>query len=315
MTRCGVNLFGFDQLLPGGAGRIEATGSGAGHADKPDRAGANRRCVQSSARPTAAGRRAAARPGCGPAQGVPLTGYENERLREAAGGRPVLLRRSTRRCRRARRPGPRAPRRRRWRARRGVGPPPAGDGVGAQADEQGGGHVGAEHRLAALARGRRRAERVADSALGAASGGIVASVTTESPMPTQLTSGWWPPAGRGALDADVRGEDDERRGDQLLGAALRASPSSTAPPAMSHSTTTPAPASIRLSAPKPTSAMEPAVDAGPDGDGGLDDVPAQADPREQARAGDKPLPAGEGDGDHGPGLDCRAHDAEPRLVA
>ena len=31
----------------------------------------------------------------GPAQGVPLTGYENEQLREAAGGKPVLLTRSS----------------------------------------------------------------------------------------------------------------------------------------------------------------------------------------------------------------------------
>ena len=41
-------------------------------------------------------------PKYGRAQGVPLTGYENERVREAAAGKPVLLK-DLRRSRHARR--------------------------------------------------------------------------------------------------------------------------------------------------------------------------------------------------------------------
>ena len=60
------------------------------------------------------------------------------------------------------------------------------------------------------------------------------------------------------LDADVGGEDEEAGGDQLLRTTLgggRAEPR----PVNSQTTTNPASASIRLSAPKPISAIEPAA--------------------------------------------------------
>ena len=103
LVRCGVELLGFDQLLPDD-GRLDAAVWS--WAPGEPRAGANRRCIVQ--RPSD-GRWETRRcsPRYGPAKGVPLTGYENEQLREAAGGRPVLLTRSSRTSRRARRPAPR----------------------------------------------------------------------------------------------------------------------------------------------------------------------------------------------------------------
>jgi hypothetical protein len=51
--------------------------------------------------------------------------------------------------------------------------------------------------------------------------GIVASVTTDSPMPTQLAGGW-PPIRSRAARRDVGRQHGERRCDQLLRAALGA---------------------------------------------------------------------------------------------
>jgi hypothetical protein len=86
LVRCGVDLLGFDQLLPGD-GRLDA----AVWSWAPGEPRYNRgRCVVQ--RPSDGRwevRRCAAK--YGTAQPVPRTGYENEQLREAAGGKPVLL--------------------------------------------------------------------------------------------------------------------------------------------------------------------------------------------------------------------------------
>ena len=86
LVRCGVDLLGFDQLLPGD-GRLDAAVWS--WAPGEPRRGAGRCVIQ---RPTDA--RWEARP-CssryGTAQPVPRTGYENWQLHDAAGGRPVLL--------------------------------------------------------------------------------------------------------------------------------------------------------------------------------------------------------------------------------
>jgi hypothetical protein len=101
LVRCGVDLLGFDQLLPED-GRLEAAAWSWAHPPPGEpRSGASRRCIVQ--RPSDGRwemRRCSAK--YGPAQGVPLTGYENERLRAAAGGKPVLLK-DLRRSRRAQR--------------------------------------------------------------------------------------------------------------------------------------------------------------------------------------------------------------------
>jgi hypothetical protein len=97
LVRCGVELLGFDQLLPGD-GRLDAAVWS--WADGEPRAGAGRCVVQRPSDGRWEMRHCSKK--LGPAQGVPRTGYENWRLREAAGGRPVLLR-DLRRSRRARR--------------------------------------------------------------------------------------------------------------------------------------------------------------------------------------------------------------------
>jgi hypothetical protein len=102
LVSCGVELLGFDQLLPDD-GRLAAAAWS--WAPGEPRAGAGRCVVQRPSDGRWEMRRCSAK--LGPAQGVPLTGYENERLREAAGGKPVLLTRSSRTSRRARRPAPR----------------------------------------------------------------------------------------------------------------------------------------------------------------------------------------------------------------
>jgi hypothetical protein len=98
LVRCGVDLLGFDQLLPGD-GRLDAAAWS--WAPGQPRAGATLRCIV--LRPSD-GRWELRRcsPKYGPARGVPLTGYENERVREAAAGKPVLLT-DLRRSRHARR--------------------------------------------------------------------------------------------------------------------------------------------------------------------------------------------------------------------
>jgi hypothetical protein len=117
MTRCGVNLFGFDQLLPHD-GRIEAS-IWSWAKDQP-KAGANRCAVQRKdgrwlTRPCAARHRAACRTGSagswtlsaravpwsrarsacravGGRFGLPRSGYENSLLRATSGSRGVWLR-------------------------------------------------------------------------------------------------------------------------------------------------------------------------------------------------------------------------------
>jgi hypothetical protein len=114
MTRCGVNLFGFDQLLPGD-GRIEAS-IWSWAADKPDPAegdcAAQRADGRWITRPCDVRRRAAclssagwsltrvavpnaaAAAACrtqGAALGLPRTGYQNSLLRQAAGADEVWL--------------------------------------------------------------------------------------------------------------------------------------------------------------------------------------------------------------------------------
>jgi hypothetical protein len=98
LVRCGADLLGFDQLLPDD-GRLDAAAWS--WAPGEPRAGGGRRCIVQ--RPSDARwelRRCSKK--LGEAQGLPRTGYENWRLHEAAGGRPVLLR-DLRRSRRARR--------------------------------------------------------------------------------------------------------------------------------------------------------------------------------------------------------------------
>ena len=67
------------------------------------------------------------------------------------------------------------------------------DRVGEQPDEQRRGQVRAEHRLAALAGGRRRAERSADAALGDGQRRHRRQRDDRGPMPTQLHRGGGPP--------------------------------------------------------------------------------------------------------------------------
>jgi hypothetical protein len=86
LVRCGVDLLGFDQLLPDD-GRLDATVWSWTPGEPRAHAG---RCVVQ--RPSDARwemRRCSKK--LGPAAGLPRTGYENWRLHEAAGGKPVLL--------------------------------------------------------------------------------------------------------------------------------------------------------------------------------------------------------------------------------
>jgi hypothetical protein len=87
LVRCGVDLLGFDQLLPDDGRLAAAVWS---WAPGEPRAGGGRRCVVQ--RPSD-GRWEARRCGnkLGPAAATPRTGYENEQLRVAADGKPVLL--------------------------------------------------------------------------------------------------------------------------------------------------------------------------------------------------------------------------------
>jgi hypothetical protein len=106
LVRCGVELLGFDQLLPDD-GRLDAAVWS--WAPGEPRAGAGRCVVQRPSDGRWEMRRCSKK--LGAAQPVPRTGYENERLRAAAGGKPVLLSlrltRNNRTHRRARRPAPR----------------------------------------------------------------------------------------------------------------------------------------------------------------------------------------------------------------
>jgi hypothetical protein len=86
LVRCGVDLLGFDQLLPDD-GRLDAAVWS--WAPGEPRAGAGRCVVQRPSDGRWEARHCSAR--YGTAQPVPHTGYENELLREAAGGKPVLL--------------------------------------------------------------------------------------------------------------------------------------------------------------------------------------------------------------------------------
>jgi hypothetical protein len=86
-VRCGVDLLGFDQLLPGD-GRLDAAVWS--WAPGEPRLGGGRRCVvQRPADGRWEARRCSAK--LGKASPTPRTGYENEQLRIAAGGKPVLL--------------------------------------------------------------------------------------------------------------------------------------------------------------------------------------------------------------------------------
>jgi hypothetical protein len=87
LVRCGVDLLGFDQLLPDDGRLAAAVWS---WAPGEPRLGGGRRCVVQ--RPSD-GRWEARRCSTklGAAAPTPHTGYENEQLRVASGGKPVLL--------------------------------------------------------------------------------------------------------------------------------------------------------------------------------------------------------------------------------
>jgi hypothetical protein len=103
----------------------------------------------------------------------------------------------------------------------GVGPPPAEQGIRAEADEQCQREVGAEHVLGALAGGRLRAERAADPALRDRQqrhrrrrrGGE----RDADPAPSGMRPVDQAP---GRLERDVGGEQRIGDGDQLLRSAL-----------------------------------------------------------------------------------------------
>jgi hypothetical protein len=104
LVRCGVDLLGFDQLLPGD-GRLAAAAWS--WAPGEPRTGGGRTCVvQRPGDGRWEARRCSRR--LGSAAPTPRTGYENEQLRVAAGGKPVLL--ALRLRPRARRLSPHAPR-------------------------------------------------------------------------------------------------------------------------------------------------------------------------------------------------------------
>jgi hypothetical protein len=87
LVRCGVDLLGFDQLLPDD-GRLDAAAWS--WAPGEPRLGGGRRCVvQRPADGRWEARRCSAK--LGTAHPTPRTGYENEQLRIAAAGRPALL--------------------------------------------------------------------------------------------------------------------------------------------------------------------------------------------------------------------------------
>jgi len=86
LVRCGVDLLGFDQLLPDDGRLDAAVWSWAPGEPRP---GAGRCVVQRPSDGRWEARHCSAK--YGTAQPVPHTGYENELLREAAGGKPVLL--------------------------------------------------------------------------------------------------------------------------------------------------------------------------------------------------------------------------------
>src|SRR4051812_17246997 len=106
LVRCGVELLGFDQLLPDD-GRLDAAVWS--WAPGQPRAGVGHCVVQRPSDGRWEMRRCSKK--LGAAQPAPRTGYENEQLRAAAAGRPVLLSlrlmRNIRTHRRARRPAPR----------------------------------------------------------------------------------------------------------------------------------------------------------------------------------------------------------------
>ena len=57
--------------------------------------------------------------------------------------------------------------------------------------------------------------------LARASSGMVGAVNAARPIPTHDSPGWWPPTTvADRLDADVGGEQEVARGDQLLRPAL-----------------------------------------------------------------------------------------------
>ena len=140
-----------------------------------------------------------------------------------------------------------------------VGPPPAEGGVERESDEQGGGEVGAEHVLPALAVPGVEPSWRATLALALARSGIAIRVTIERPIPTGLLAGCSPLASVMVASTVMYAASSQKVIAMSCWARRSAVSESARVAAKRHSTMIPASASISESAPNAISAIDPAT--------------------------------------------------------